>query len=538
MIRDFCDLDSGNTPKDFQADIAIVGAGAAGITLARECSASGLDVLLIESGGHDYKAEVQDLYHGFVSGIDYYELRESRLRFFGGTTAIWGGRCAQLDPIDFEHRPWLKHSGWPFQKDAIQEYYARAQEALDLPVVDHNAMPSAPNPFKDLGDKARTDALYWQFDEQFSRFTLASCRDLQESDRVTILLNANVVGIQTSENGKTVSALTIRNLNLQDAVIQARYYILATGGLENPRLLLASRTPSHPQGIGNHNDQVGRYFMEHPHGRVGHVTTDNPKAFFEHFRAYQRDQKGFRYGMLLRPTQKMQAEEQILNTCFTVSVYPHPGEKRDFYKSAYSKIKHDMEPSAFGRGLWRIVKKASRWFQDHRGPSIKSRLLKNKRYGIYAVARAEQAPNPDSRVRLVSEKDKLGVPKIDLDWQMLAIDKFSLNRAVQSFDQDLQALNLGQITPQAWLSDSKIDWEFDDLVTSHVMGGYHHMGTTRMGTDPQSSVVDPNGCVHGMENLYIAGSSVFPTSGWANPTLTILALSFRLAKHIITQCQK
>ena len=553
-IRNGADSTSQHT--QYQADIAIFGAGAAGITLARQfLGRPDIRVLLIESGGPDYHKATQDLYHGHISGEDYYELRESRLRFFGGTTAIWGGRSARFDAIDFEKRDWVDHSGWPINLQELEPYYAKAQNLLDLPPIVENQMPNRGDLQEDLlenlyrGDKERPAlrSAYWQFDEKFSRFTLPACRDLQEAENIHILLKANLIGLETSENGQEIIGAQIAALpdessqhsERYQAQVKCRHYILALGGLETPRLLLASKTKTHPNGIGNNHDQVGRYFMEHPHARGGRIITDDPARLFKTFPAFQRrgatglyqDKKNIksgktRYGLLLRPSEQTQETHKILNSCFTFGVYRHEGEAPEKLRAAYGKVKHDMAPNAWGRGLWRVAKSVSRYVQEKSGPWAKLRLLKNPKYGIYTVMRAEQAPNPDSRVALSQEKDALGLPKIDMQWRFSEIDKYSVAGAMNALDQDLRHLGLGRVEPASWLKDPQSSWQFDDLVTSHAMGGYHHIGTTRMGHSPKNSVTDKDGRVHDVQNLHIAGSSLFPTSGWANPTLSILALPF------------
>lgn len=531
MILDLATTAHGDLPPALQADIVIIGAGAAGITLARQLLPSGLHILLLESGGADHADTIQDLYEGKVTGTDYYALRESRLRFFGGTTAIWGGRCARLDGIDFTTRDWIENSGWPLSLQDLDGWYAQAQKALELPVITENRMPDFADPLE--GGSTRTG--FWQFDEQFSRFSLTACEDLQRAPRVTIALNATLVGMATSEDGRAVTGATVSNPQGRQVQVCGQQFVLATGGLENARLLLSTRTQAHPDGIGNNNDQVGRYFMEHPHARGARIISSDPERLFRTFPTFQRDAKGQRFGLLLRPSEGLQAEQGILNTCFTISVCRHPGQKPPLYKKTYGKLKHDLAPGKIGRALWRVTKKASRWVQDRGGPGTQARLLRDSRYGIYAVIRAEQAPNPDSRIRLSTARDAFGVPKIELDWQLLDIDKRSVLATMTAFDRDLRRLGLGEVHPCDWLNDPGTPWEFDHLVTSHPYGGYHHMGTTRMGTDPARSVVDANSRVHGMDNLYIAGSSVFPTGGWANPTLTIIALAMRLGDHLTAQ---
>lgn len=526
MIESF-DRCAGQDSVSINADICIVGAGAAGITLARSLMSSGKSIIILESGGADYEGPVQDLYDGDNKGFEYYDLRESRLRFFGGTTAIWGGRCAQFDEIDFEKRDYINHSGWPFAKEELRSYYAESQNYLGLEQIEDNELPGYKRPL----EKSNMHTSFWQFDGRYNRFTIGSCGDLKAARNVKILLHASVVSMKTSDNGKEVVSVNVTNLQGGAAEIHANTYVLATGGLENPRLMLASKTKAHPQGIGNARDQVGRYFMEHPHGRGARIHCSNPRELFRLFPAYQR-YKNQRYGLLFRPGEDFQRNANILNTCFTIGVFKHRGEQAPLYKRTYNNMRHNMSPTGLGRAMWKIVKGGSRWVEDKFGVQMRMNSLKDESYGIYTVLRAEQAPNPDSMVRLGTEVDALGMQKIELDWQLLDIDKRSVLKSMGGLSADLKALNLGRVEPESWLSDDSIAWDIDPLISNHHIGGYHHMGTTRMGNNVKTSVVDANCRVHGIQNLYIAGSSVFPTGGWANPTLTIIALAKRLGNHL------
>lgn len=513
MIQDFLQSPKGT---EFQTDICIIGAGAAGITLARALRGTGRDILLLESGGVDYEAETQDLATGQNTGFEYYPLRESRLRFFGGTTAIWGGRCSQLDAIDFETRDWVPHSGWPIGKDVLRPYYEQAQQLLGLDPVADNALPGFENPF----DAKVLETAFWQFDAAFDRFTLAQCHDLQTAKDVNILLHATAT--QIVQGGDTIDSVVIQNLEGGHGVVRAKTYILATGGLEIPRLLLAS-------GIGG--DAVGRYFQEHPHARGGRVFPLYPQKLFRMLPAFCR-YKGGRYGLLLRPGEGTQRDKKILNSGFTLAVRRHPGLSQALYKSLYNGLRHDLSPNKLGRVLWKTVKIATRWVEERLGPQILSRGLRTKHKGLYVIMRAEQAPNPDSRVTLSNEVDALGLPKIRLDWQLSEIDKRSVIESILALDAELRRLHLGTAEIAAWLDNPEALWDIDPLIGSHHIGGYHHIGTARMGDDPKDSVTDKDCRVHGIDNLYLAGSAVFPTSGWANPTLTILAMALRLAGHL------
>jgi len=522
MIQDFA-TSTGNTV--IETDICIVGAGAAGITVARNLLHSGRNIVLLESGGKDYEPPMHELAQGECVGFPYYPLEESRLRFFGGTTAVWGGRSAQLDEMDFRRRSWVDHSGWPFEKDRLRSYYRNAQESLDLSPVDDNVLPGFDSPLQQVRPA------FWQFDEKFDRFTFNSSGDLTSSPHVRVVLHATAVGLKPSDNGRTIESLQISNLDGVRGEIRAKVFLLATGGLEIPRLLLVSRHPAHPEGVGNNHGLVGRFFMEHPHARGARIFPKDPRRLFDLLPRFARH-RGGRYGMLLHPSEELQEKEGILNSCFTIAVRKHPGEHQVFYKSVYNKLRHDLSPTRAGRAAWKTTRVASIQTQDRLGPFLNRRNLARKGNGLYAVIRAEQAPNPNSRVRLSDDCDSLGVPRIALDWQMSSIDKHSVDRLMSAFDEELRRFDLGSAEPARWLSDDSKDWEVDPLVSNHAIGGYHHMGTTRMSTTPNDGVVDENCRVHGVENLYITGSAVFPTVGWANPTLTILALAIRLADRI------
>lgn len=516
------------------SDVCIIGAGAAGVTVARALRDSGLDICLLESGGTDHEAAIQSLAKGDNIGYEYYPLEDSRLRFFGGTTAVWGGRVAELDPEDFEKKSFVSHSGWPFGKETLAPYYKQAKTLLELPVTEGNTHPDITLGFDVRSAKQwenpPLETGLWQFDEVFDRFTLPKCQDLVDAANIRILLHATATDFSFHEDGKTVRSVTIKNVQGKTATVEAKTFVLATGGLEVPRLLLASNG-LHQKGVGNSHDLVGRYFMEHPHARGGRVLTNSPRQLFKLLPRFMR-KDGIRYGTMLRPGAALQNERSILNSAFTLGIRKHPGEHQESYKRMYNSMRHKMSPNRFGRGMWKLTKRASVHIQDRLGVMLNERKLRKPGFGIYAIMRAEQAPNPDSRVTLTNEKDVLGVPRIALNWQLSDIDKHSVATLMQEFDATLRQLDVGSVEPSTWLHEAGKQWEIDPLVSNHAIGGYHHMGTTRMSDDPKQGVVDADCRVHETANLYIAGSSVFPTSGWANPTLTILALALRLADKI------
>jgi len=321
--------------------------------------------------------------------------------------------------------------------------------------------------------------------------------------------------------------LHARSLRQGQLKVDARAFVLAAGGIENARLLLASNTVA-KAGIGNGYDQVGRYFMEHPHTRGGRVVGTKAwtllKAFGRTHRLAERELAG-----LIKPSAAVQAERRLLNTSLTIAARQPAGSATNWGVRAYSHLKHELEPTRGGRALWMTTRKALKWAQRHTDP-LRPWLLHQLGLRDLALSvRAEQAPNPLSRVLLTNQRDALGLPRLALDWRTTRLDVESVAGLVDLLDGELRRLGLGRVERADWLSDPDGGWRTDPQIGAHPIGGYHHMGTTRMSETSKSGVTNAEGRVHGVENLYVVGSSVFPTSGWANPTLTIVALALRTA---------
>jgi choline dehydrogenase-like flavoprotein len=528
-VRIDCSIEA---PEAVTADVAIIGSGAAGQAAARRLLARGRSVVLIESGGLDHDAASADLNRGDIVGQPYHPLEHSRLRFFGGTTAIWGGRCAEFDPIDFERRDWVPHSGWPFQADEIRSYLAEARTMLGIDGVDAARLPRPP-----LMQRLSSEELsvrWWSFDPKFDRFTIDRSRDLEEDPRCTLLVNATVREVMLASDNGAVERLDVRTPSGRTIDVRARHYILAAGGIENPRILLASNSVV-PHGIGNHYDLVGRFFMEHPHARGGRVIG---KADWHWLAAFaKRRVNGVEISPAITPAEALQRREGLLNTALTIAVRQPEGGSHPLAKRAYLHVKHRTAPTRTGRSMWKATKQLVRSYTGLTGPFHPWLMRRLNGLDLAIVIRAEQAPNPDSRVRLNGERDATGMPRVSLDWRLSGIDVDSVAGLVASLDRESQRLGLGHVEPAAWLADPAKQWVSDELVSAHPIGGFHHIGTTRMAGDPRRGVTDGWGRVHGLPNLHIAGSSLFPTGGWANPTLTILALSLRTADRIAQELE-
>ena len=514
-------------PEAVTADVAIIGSGAAGQSAARRLIALGHSVVLIESGGVDHDEASADFNRGDIAGQPYHPLEQCRLRFFGGTMAIWGGRCAEHDAMDFERRGWVPDSGWPIGPDDLRPYLREARHLLGVGEVDTFRLPRP-----ELLQRLSSEELavrWWSFDPKFDRFTIDRADDLEHDARCTLLLHATVREVVLADERTAVERLDVRTPSGRAIDVRARHYLLAAGGIENPRILLASNSVE-PRGVGNANDLVGRYFMEHPHARGGRIVG---KADWQWLAAFaKRRVNGVEVSPAITPSEVLQRREGLLNSSLTIAVRQPEGGSHPLPKRAYLHVKRRTSPTRTGRSLWKATKRMVRGYTGLTGPIHPWMMKRLCGLDLALVMRAEQAPNYDSRVRLNDERDATGMPRVTLDWRLSSIDVDSVAGLVSAMDREARRLKLGLVEHASWLSNSDRRWASDDLVSAHPISGFHHMGTTRMSADPRKGVTDGWGRVHGLANLHIAGSSTFPTGGWANPTLTILALALRTADRI------
>ena len=547
-------IDARTLPEEtvVEHDICIIGGGAAGITLAREFIDQPLRVCLLEGGGLDFDEVTQSLYTGENVGVPYFPLKEARARYFGGSTNLWGGWSRPLDDIDFEDRPWMPDSGWPFIKAQLDPYYERAQKVCNLGPFEYD--------FAYWEDKLAqlerrqlpftTDQLLsciWQIiPPSHLHFGEAYRAELEQARNIHTYLNANVVNIDTNDTAQAVTRLEVASLEGKKFWVKAKVFILAVGGIENPRLLLASNKVQ-STGLGNQYDAVGRYFMEHPYLISGKLRLSSPAPLYT--------QRNFQLGKIFMGTalglsKAVQEREQLLN--FSTRFLPIAPEwveavNRLRYRIQQTKVIPQMKaPGTFPSINHEAFPTIREGFRDTSEAPVMEDLGKVianlDRVAARAYAKlfnksfcsrqsnfcdthliSEQAPNPDSRITLSSERDKLGLNRVQLDWRLSPIDKYTIQRSQQIIAQEFERSGLGKL--QIELTD-------DDSCWQSVRGSYHHIGTTRMSINPRRGVVNEHCQVHGISNLYIAGSSVFPTSGLSNPTLTIIALAVRLADQI------
>jgi choline dehydrogenase-like flavoprotein len=490
MFVDAHTLADGTT---LEADVCIAGAGAAGMTIAMDLRASGLSVILLESGGVQRDAETQRLSVGRMIGINTWDLRAMRIRALGGTTGHWAGWCRPLMPQDFEQRDYIPNSGWPIRYVDLVPWYRRACETVQIGPFTWNAAERA----KAMGQTllplgATVDQRYYQYSPP-TRFARVYGGVLEKAEGVRVVMQANVTDIRLDPESGRVSSLKCQTLTGTTFHVHANRYVLALGGIENARLLLASRSQQ-KAGVANGHDVVGRYFMEHPHyyDAVGLVRpTKIPLVFYTRIPSdlKRADGSAVRIIGALGLAADVARRERLLN--FSVTF------QSDSSISNVGPLSHAIVQRLVVRG---------------RGEFRTEELS----------VRAEQSPIPDSRVRLTEELDALGMPRVALDWRIAPEDDVQMRRGLVILVSELAASGIAR----GWVPGdaSRFVWK--------QMPGGHHMGTTRMGTDPAVSVVDVNCRAHEVDNLYITGSSVFPTAGDSNPTLTIVALAHRLASTL------
>jgi choline dehydrogenase-like flavoprotein len=512
----FTDARSLPDKSNVEADLAIIGGGPAGITVARTLRDSGLRICLVEAGGLDLDADVQALYDGENVGIDYSTVA-MRLRYLGGSSNHWGGYTRPLDPIDFEQRDWVPHSGWPFSMEELLPWYPLANELLEVAPGRYDEIEYWEAQTGDTLPRPATGRMRYQF-VHFSpptRFGTRYREDLEKASNIQVLLNANVTNIAAADNGRVVDHLAIRTLNGLNHSVRASRYVLATGGLENARMLLLSNDVV-KAGLGNQNDLVGRYFMEHPHLAsfaeiVAADLTRMPRIMRDRVLVQGRNAK-----VAFNPSWQFMREQRLLNATFMMGVARNYGVQPSTEVDEPRTSKH------------RDMLLAARHFLSDNALDPASTAEDAVGVWLGIGGSSEQAPNPDSRVSLSDTRDALGLPRIKLDWRLTEQDRSSFYTNLHSLALEFGALGIGRMLKN--IADES-EWP------KPIAGGAHHMGTTRMNDDPTRGVVDRNCKVHDVENLYVAGSSVFPTSGSANPTLTLVALALRLAQHLKEQMQ-
>jgi len=513
---------------EIEADLCIIGGGAAGIALVREFIGAPFRVALLESGGLRFARRPQRLYVGENVGLPNYATAHSRFRMFGGSTTRWSGQCRPLDDIDFEARDWVLFSGWPFDGTHLAPWYRRAQTVCNLGADGFEAAawldraPALPLGGGDL------ETVVFQFGHP-TDFGQSYRSEIEAAANVQVLLNANAVEIEPDADLRQARAVAVQTFAGGAFRVRARAVVLAGGGIENARLLLASNRVA-PAGLGNEHDLVGRFFMDHPYLTTGYLAPADPAharglhviETFKRAGSEQRAHVGFALAeRILR--------QERLNGCVAYFIRRFHAETAPEYFSrggkALAHLREFLTDKVPDRQIGRHLRNVAQGYREV-GITLARRtgdLLRPRRCLALRTI-VEATPRPDSRVTLSDQRDELGMPQVRVDWRLNPEDRRGLDRLRAVLHAVVRDRGLGTLVDDP--SNDETGWP------PSMVGGKHHMGTTRMHADPKEGVVDPDCRVHGLANLYVAGSSVFPTSGYANPTLTIVALALRLADHL------
>lgn len=510
VIIDATSISAGEV---IDADLCVVGAGPAGLTLARQFIGTDHRVYLLEAGGERVDEPARELADGDVIGHPYTPLSDARGMAVGGSSHLWEEwlRARPLDPTDFERRSWVEVSGWPFGAEELEPYYVEANDLLGLGPYDYGQRRGP------LGDPVvGLKQVEFRYSNTFDFERMR--REIEASANVCLVIRAKAIELVTDPDRPRLSHVVVSSAPSHRFSVSSRVVTLAAGGIETPRLMLASRAAS-SQGVANSSGLVGAYFMEHPTMRSGLVVPNRHEdQIWKTFGLRRGEQFAARWAMA--PTEAAMREHGILNGM--VLVTPSDDVAGSDLLRSLAVVKDALRrrnssgESAFGHLLNVALRAAHLPKVVGRGRFYRPKPL------LRLSITVEQEPRPGSRVVLSERVDRFGVPRAAVDWHPGDLERKTVRTLQGLLDREFDDRGLGRVV-------SMLGEEFPPRA---FRGEWHQLGTTRMAASPRAGVVDEHGRTHDLDNLYVAGGSVFPTVGYANPTLTIVALALRQAAHL------
>ncbi len=558
----------------FEADLVIVGAGPAGLTVARQLFNTGIDILVLESGQRqeaeafaalnrveydvnqysNAQVEKRRTHHGRSEAIWSHEDQPYgiRCRGLGGSTMVWAGKSTGFNSFDFSKRSWVPDSGWPVSYEDIQPYLKQAAGVLNL---GPNCYDEAFEGFAEARlESEGLKSIFWEFarsktdhvdilrvGDEFAR---------EDASNVRVLLNATLTKIRTDETASTVEEVEVTTIDGQRATVRATALVLAGGAIENARMLLAANQIQ-SEGLGNQHDVVGRYMMDHPAGRIAHFDSAHANEIAQRFGFYGEKKDGHSHMYLhgLSLNHSVQEEEGLLNCALYTMEDRSPHDPWDALRRLATRESSaplaDMmavvsSPALLAKGVGRKIFESDYFPRQVRSVIVNYLVSHNPNFvvseyqthgiphklsAVWIDAICEQAPLRENRVVLSTHKDPMGLPKAKVVWKIEDQIKQSVYRLARTMARDFERAGLPKPILEDWIERGRPE-------EAVLVDMAHTMGTTRMSPDPKKGVVTEECRVHSMNNLYMAGGSVFPTGGHANPTLMITALSLRLGDHL------
>lgn len=535
---------SSHDKTDLNVDICIVGAGPAGITIARELINSDKKVLLVESGGLKEDHEALSLYDGYSIG-EPVDLTLGRYRILGGASLMWGGRCALLNRMDFEYREWIPGSGWPISYDELAPYYEKAistcnfnekwvefseiQKILDInfpTLKSGNLVPFVWRAAPPDRHPSLWNRLTFGYRASF-KFGSAYLAELEKAKNLDVLIHANLMQLLAGKDKTAIQSAEFSTMDGRTARVTAKAFVISCSGIENARILL-----NVPEGLlksANSHDQIGRCFAQHPRGTIGIVDANrhqssNLQKTFNNFLRPKYVPVQYEIGLAL--SDEAQRKHRLLNA--SLGLY-YEADDFSIWKAG-RRIRESIKSRSFNRQFLKDLLDVTigvpavgmnvirRW--------ILGREVLHKAPIIRAVIDLEQVPRPESRITLSSDADAMGMRKCIVDWRIGELERHTANLFADFLDEELRASGLGVLRKSNWLTAEALPNEED------LRSNLHFIGATRMAERPEDGVVDKNCKVFGVDNLYMAGASVFSIGGHGNPMVTIVALATRLGEHL------
>lgn len=516
------DLETGQLPDTLSAEVCIVGGGAIGIAMAVRLAEAGVDVVVLEGGGSSLETRSQALQKGRSVGHPFANIEVGRYRTLGGSTTYWGGQVLQFDRFVTGRRPWLDYPEWPVEQPVLDHYFREAYAHLGLGNVEHDNAAvwgrlgqSEP----DLGSELTLEMTRWLKVRNFSRLFGKSLR-AERGPRV--IAHANVVAIGLSAQGE-VDSVRARAISGQSLTVKARHFVLANGTLEIVRLLL------HPLDGGapapwHASTWLGRPLVDHLDCHAGDVKVLDHDRFHQTFDNIYVG--GHKYYPKVRLSPDAQREQGLTDIAAQFLYRTRFSEHLDYLKQFLRSVKEggtDVSwaqlPKHFGAVAATTLPLAMRYFRDRRS-------FKPKDAEVSLVFYGEQIPCARSEVRLSNDADAVGMRRLEVDWQIDGREIKTMRYFGRLLQRELAARGLAEVT-----LDPRLEAE-DPAFLSIIHDAVHQMGTTRMGRTATEGFVDADLKVFGTRNLYVAGAAVFPTTGFANPTFTAIALALRLSDQL------